>query len=160
MLRLRPYKESDAEKILSFAKDEKTFYKWTAGVLGEYPLTAEQFNQVSNNMAFTALDEDKIVGFFILRQPGEDINELRVGFVIVDPEIRGKGYGKRMLQLGLKYAKEIYGATKAGLGVFANNEAAYYCYKAAGFEDIDLPEKVYFEVCGEKWECLELIQDL
>ena len=42
MLRLRPYNIKDAETILSWTKDEKAFYKWTAGVLGAYPLSVEQ----------------------------------------------------------------------------------------------------------------------
>ncbi|MBO5325290.1 MAG: GNAT family N-acetyltransferase, partial [Lachnospiraceae bacterium] len=41
-----------------------------------------------------------------------------------------------MLKQGLIYAKEIFGAKKVSLGVFKNNEPAYYCYKAAGFKDI------------------------
>ena len=45
-LRLRPYSEKDADTILSWNKDEIAFYKWTAGVLGEYPLSTEQFNAV------------------------------------------------------------------------------------------------------------------
>ena len=44
MLRLRPYKTEDAEKILSWSNDEKSFYKWSAGILGEYPITKEQFS--------------------------------------------------------------------------------------------------------------------
>ena len=36
MLRLRPYKKDDAETIMSWIKDEKVFYKWTAGILGVY----------------------------------------------------------------------------------------------------------------------------
>ena len=46
MLRLRPYNKSDAEIIMSWIKDEIAFYKWTAGVLGEYPISEEQFNTV------------------------------------------------------------------------------------------------------------------
>ena len=45
-----------------------------------------------------------------------------------------------MLQLGLKYANEIYGAKKVTLGVFENNTAAYHCYKAVGFKDVILDE--------------------
>lgn len=44
-------------------KGRECFYKWTAGVLGEYPISAEQFNTVSNLMAFTAIDDNEIVGF-------------------------------------------------------------------------------------------------
>lgn len=45
MLRLRPYNKNDAEIIMSWIKDESAFYKWTAGVLGEYPISEEQFNR-------------------------------------------------------------------------------------------------------------------
>ena len=48
MLRLRPYNKNDAKIIMSWIKDETSFYKWTAGVLGEYPISVEQFNTVSN----------------------------------------------------------------------------------------------------------------
>ena len=69
MLRLRPYHIKDAETILSWAKDEKAFYKWTAGVLGTYPLSLEQFHSVSDLMAFTAIDDNDVVGFFTMRRP-------------------------------------------------------------------------------------------
>lgn len=156
MLRLRPYNLNDAEQILSWCKDEKAFYKWTAGILGDYPLSKEQFSAVTNLMAFTAIDDNEIVGFFTMRKPSDFFDELRFGFVVVDSEKRGKGYGKKMLQLGLKYAKEIYGAKKVSLGVFENNESAYHCYKAVGFQDIILEETEMYHVLGEEWKCLEL----
>jgi len=156
MLRLRPYKKDDAETILSWIKDEKAFYKWTAGILGEYPISVEQFNAVSNLMAFTAIDDNEIIGFFTMRRPNEFFEELRFGFVIVDSEKRGQGYGKRMLELGLKYAKEIFGANKVSLGVFENNKSAYFCYKVTGFEDVSQDEIEKYTVMGEKWNCLEL----
>ena len=131
MLRLRPYNKNDAEIIMSWIKDESAFYKWTAGVLGEYPISAEQFNMVSNLMAFTAIDDNEIVGFFTMRRPNEFYEELRFGFVIVDSKKRGQGYGK-------------------------NNESAYYCYKAIGFEDVSQDEIEKYTVMGEEWNCLEL----
>lgn len=156
MLRLRPYKKDDAETILSWIKDEKAFYKWTAGILGEYPISVEQFNAVSNLMAFTAIDDNEIIGFFTMRRQNEFFEELRFGFVIVDSEKRGQGYGKKMLELGLKYAKEIFGANKVSLGVFENNKSAYFCYKATGFEDVSQDEIEKYTVMGEEWNCLEL----
>ena len=107
-------------------------------------------------MAFTAIDDDEIVGFFTMRRPTESFDELRFGFVIVNPEKRGKGYGKRMLQLGLKYAKEIFGAKKVSLGVFENNESAYHCYKAVGFKDVILEKEEVYNLLGENWKCLEM----
>lgn len=163
MLRLRPYNKNDAETIISWTKDERAFYKWTAGVLGEYPISVEQFDTVSNVMAFTAIDDNEIVGFFTMRRPNEFFEELRFGFVIVNSEKRGQGYGKKMLELGLKYAKEIFGVNKVQLGVFENNKPAYYCYTAVGFKEVSLDGVVKYTeytVMGEKWNCLELEMQL
>ncbi len=156
MLRLRPYNEKDTEIILSWSKDEIAFYKWSAGVLGEYPISKEQFGFVNKLMPFTAINDDEVIGFFTIRRPSENFDELRFGFVVVDPQKRGQGYGKRMLQLGIKFAKEIFGAKKVSLGVFENNESAYYCYKAVGFQDIVLEKTEKYTVLGEEWKCLEL----
>lgn len=156
MLRLRPYMSKDSETILSWVRNEEEFYKWTAGILGSYPITAEQFNTVSELMAFTAIEDEEIVGFFTMRRPGNSFDELRFGFVIVDPELRGQSYGKRMLLLGLKYAKEIYGARKVTLGVFENNQEAYFCYKAVGFRDTETHDVKIYKILGERWKCLEM----
>ncbi len=157
MIRLRPYNINDADKILSWSNEERAFYKWSAGVLGEYPITEEQFGFVNNLMAFTAIEDDEVIGFFTMRRPSESYDELRFGFVVVNPAKRGKGYGKVMLQLGLKFAFEIYGAKKVSLGVFENNESAYYCYKAVGFGDVVLDETETYSVLGEEWKCKELM---
>ena len=159
MLGLRPYKKEDADTILSWSKDEKAFYQWNAGVLGKYPITREQFGFVESLMAFTAFDENGIVGFFTLRNPGEKKDELRIGFVIIAPERRGCGTGKEMLLLALRYAFDICGARKVSLGVFENNEPAYYCYKAAGFKDVIPAETTFYSVMGEEWKCREMIME-
>ena len=157
MLRIRPYKSADAETILSWCQDERAFYQWTAGVMGDYPITAKEFGFIENLMAFTAFDENGIPGFFTMRNPSESLEELRFGFVIVNPDKRGKGYGKAMLGLGLKYAFDIYGAKKVSLGVFENNLPAYHCYKAVGFEDVVLDTAETYSVLGEEWKCRELM---
>ena len=42
MIRIRPYKASDVDTILSWCQDEKVFYQWTAGILGNYPITQKE----------------------------------------------------------------------------------------------------------------------
>ncbi|MBE5942166.1 MAG: GNAT family N-acetyltransferase [Lachnospiraceae bacterium] len=156
MIRIRPYKSTDANTILSWCQDERAFYQWTAGVMGEFPITDNEFSFVENLMPFTAFDENGVLGFFTYRNPNDNMDELRMGFVIVDPNERGKGYGKAMLRLGLQYAFEIYGAKKVSLGVFENNASAYHCYKAVGFEDVVLDEMETYRVLNEEWICKEL----
>lgn len=157
MLRIRPYKPADAETILSWCDNETAFYQWSAGILGGYPAARKAFAFVESLMPFTAFDEDGIVGFFTLRNPKGTLDEVRFGFVIVDPTRRGMGCGKAMLRLGLKFAFEIYGAKRASLGVFESNPSAYYCYKAVGFEDVELEQAETYCVLGQEWKCKELM---
>lgn len=140
MIRLRPFTDSDEEKILSWCRDEETFFRWTAGKLGPWPLTPEQFRQTAELMRFTALDDTQACGFFTARNPKDTPDELRFGFVIVDPAKRGKGIGKEMLRLGLRYAFDVYRAERVTLGVFEENDPARYCYRAAGFSETGVRE--------------------
>lgn len=41
-----------------------------------------------------------------------------------------------MVQMAIRYAFDMLKAEKITLGVFENNPAAYYCYKAAGFQEV------------------------
>ncbi len=71
MIGIRPYKASDVDTILSWCQDETAFYQWTAGILGNYPITQKEFCFVESLMPFTAFDETGIVGFFTLRNSDE-----------------------------------------------------------------------------------------
>ena len=144
MIRLRPYRDADEERLLSWGADEDTYYRWTAGTLGEPPITSGQFRKLTERMRFVALDGDGPVGFFTFRVPGNDADELRFGFVIVDPEKRGRGVGRTMLRLGAEYAFRIYGAKRVTLGVLEDNLPARACYAAAGFTETGVRESYRF----------------
>lgn len=166
MLRLRPYKNCDAEKIVSWCKDEISFRRWVADRYESYPITAEDMNNHYNNFAnsdnffqMTTYDESGVVGHLIMRFTDTNKSILRFGFVIVDDSKRGKGLGKEMLALSLKYAFEILKVKQVTLGVFENNISAYYCYKSVGFKDIQLEETEYYNVLNERWKCLEMKMD-
>lgn len=163
-LRLRHYKTCDADSIISWIKNEDALRKWSSDRFGDYPIAAEDINNkyIKNNgdcveqdnfYPLTAFDESGVVGHLILRYTDETKKVIRFGFVIVDDSKRGKGYGKKMLTLAIKYAFDIYGAEKVTLGVFDNNEPAYYCYKAAGF--METGEETFCELFGEQWRIVE-----
>ena len=163
---LRPYKSSDAATIISWCENETEFRKWTGDRYPNYPITAEDMNrkyfdcngdccEEDNFYPMTACDDDGVVGHFILRYTGGDHKALRIGFVIVDGEKRGRGNGSKMIRLALEYGFRIAGADEVTIGVFSNNQPAYNCYLAAGFKVVDTVGGVA-EVCGEKWEIIEL----
>ena len=154
MIRIRPFMDKDEERILSWCGDEETYFRWTAGVLGMPPVTREQFRKTAALIRFTALEEKEPVGFFTLRNPGDSPDELRIGFVILDPARRGCGIGKAMLQLALVYAFRVYGAEKVSLGVLEDNGPAYGCYRAVGFRETGVRET--YPIRGEEHAAVEL----
>ena len=87
-------------------------------------------------------------------KPGEVEGELSFGYVILNPKARGKGYGKQMLQLGIKFAFELYGASKVTLEVFENNPSAYHCYKAVGF--VENGYSLTYNICNEEWKSIAM----
>ena len=167
MLRLRPYKPSDADTILGWIKDENTFRKWSTDRYPYYPITADDMNykymdcngdcaEPDNFYPMTAFDDSGIVGHLIMRFTDAEKSTLRFGFVIVDDSKRGMGYGKQMLGLALRFAFDILKVQKVTLGVLENNPGAYHCYKAAGFKDAPMDKPEYSQLMGEKIKCLEL----
>ena len=79
MLRLRPYNKNDADIILSWSKDKISFYKWSAGVMGKYPISKKKFGFVENLMAFTAFEKS---GHTPQWEETEKFNELFVKQVL------------------------------------------------------------------------------
>lgn len=161
MLKLRPYRKNDSQKIVTWAQDENTFYKWSEGRLGIFPVSPERLERAVSGridnetyFPFVVFGEEGIKGFFTLRQPKEDAGEMSFGYVILSPEARGRGYGKQMLQLGIKFVFELYGASRVTLEVFENNPSAYHCYKSVGFSENG--NSTIYTLCNEEWRSIEM----
>ncbi len=140
---LRDFKKEDAQIIAGWIRSEEELYKWSADRFNRYPLLGDDINEnyapqlkTGRFYPLTAVNENEnIIGHFIIRYPrDDDDSSVRFGFVIVSPAVRGKGYGKEMLRLGIEYVKEHLSAARIDLGVFENNESARHCYEAAGFK--------------------------
>ena len=160
---LRTYKEDDAEKILNWIKNEREFRLWSADRYDNYPATPQDINrnyftskQTTNFYPFTLEEDGKIIGHLILRNPGDNKEVIRMGFIIVDNSIRGKGYGKALINAAIEYAKETLGAKEINLGVFVNNDGALHCYESVGFKITEI-EKNAYQFHDEQWDCAEMI---
>lgn len=160
---LRKYLKSDANTIIKWIADERALRLWSADRYGDFPIKTEDINNnytkcVSNGNFYpmTLVDGNKIIGHIILRNPAGNKDIIRLGFIIVDPAIRGKGYGKLIIKKAIEYAKNVLHAKEINLGVFANNTNAYNCYKAAGFKEISIDKNV-MQFQNENWDCVEMI---
>ncbi len=161
MLKLRPYKRSDAQIIASWITSEQEFYEWSAGILGDYPLAPGSLNEFADKIAedescyqMVAAGNDGPVGYLTLRYPTDDRTHVRIGFVLVDPAKRGAGHGVSMIGLALKYAFELLKVDRVTLSVFEENRHAYKTYRSAGFMETGNTET--YEIRGTKHKSLEL----
>ncbi len=163
MLKLRPFRDSDAAAIPGWIHNEVEFRQWSADRYETYPATARDIcNQYAGHetsdtlFPLTAEVDGEILGHMLMRFPGESREEIRFGFIIVDSSRRREGLGRRMLQAAVAYARENFDVKKITLGVFANNPRAYRCYQAVGFQDVTGENPEYYQVMGQSWKCLEL----
>ena len=164
-LTLRPYQPSDAAVITSWLKSEYFMRQWCADRYERYPVTPEDMKTYhernidgQHSRALTMTDGDEIVGYITLRTQADNPTEQRLVFVIVDDSKRGRGLGKALVSMAVKYAFETLGATKVLLGVFENNPSAIHCYETAGFHRVSLPKTESYECLGETWNCIEMEQ--
>lgn len=164
MLRLRPYKPCDAQAVTKWLKSEYAFRQWSADRYERYPITPDDMNLYYSRerdneriWAMTAFDDAGVVGHFTMRYPDSTgLDEIRLGFVIVDDEKRGMGYGKEMLSLAVRYGFDLLQARKISLGVFENNTAAIRCYRACGFQAVPSETPEHYLCMGEDWNCIEM----
>ena len=159
---LRKYKVQDSKIICSWIKDTQQLYQWSADRIGWFPLNGNELNDYYDSMNATqsiiplcAIDGCSVLGHLFIRSPNEDDKTLvRFGFIILSPESRGKGNGKKMVGLAIEYAKTVLHASKITLGVFTNNERARHCYESAGFQPTG--KVITYMMPDGAWECIEM----
>ena len=159
---LRNYQESDANEIIKWSKDERTLKLWSADRYGNFPITANDINDnykecisSGNFYPMTLETNNKIIGHLILRNPLPDTSIVRLGFIIINPGLRGKGYGKILINKAIEFARLKLTAKEINLGVFDVNTSAYNCYKSVGFVETSI-EKNAFKFNNEVWNCIEM----
>lgn len=153
---LRSFLPSDAQEILDWCTTKREFRLWSADRYKDFPAKPEDMlmqYEDDNIFPFTAVAEGRVVGHIILRYPTSDKTLIRFGFIIVDKNLRGKGYGKEMLRLAIDYAINKLSAKKITLGVFNENASALNCYKSVGFRIVGEDS---YPVDGEEWKGVEM----
>ena len=149
-MKLRKYEKEDSKIICSWVKDSKTLFQWSADRIGKFPLQGDELNEnyrERNPETFTPMtavdDNNNPVGHLFILIP----------VVIVSPEVRGKGNGKKMIELAIDYSKKHFNADKITLGVFENNPNARLCYEALGFKPVS--ERTV-KILDNDWTCIDM----
>ena len=156
-MRLRPYiPETDFDAVRNWVCDPRAHALWCANRF-EYPLSAENFDRVlreirvrNGDCPFVAVGENGAAAGFFCYSLRPDTNEGLLKFVIVDPAVRGQGFGKAMLRMAVDYAFRISKADAVYLRVFTENLRAVRCYESVGFTEEKTDENA-FSYQDESW---------
>jgi len=166
MLRLRPYKSSDAAHIVRWVSDEAAHMAWCAGRV-DWPLDQAAFDRYRETIdrtpgaiMMTLTDEAWTpVGYLTMTVRDAETNSVHLSALIVDSSRRGQGLGTAMVELALRFAKEVMGMSRATLNVFGHNHAARACYQKAGFSEISYTPGAYPHG-DERWDRCIMAADL
>ena len=155
---IRTFKKEDAPIILGWIKNKTDLRKWSADRYRDYPATPDEMVQLyapDNMTPLTAEDEKgNVIAHIAIRIPDIANNKaVKLGFIIVDDSLRGKGYGKELIRQTIEYARKNLNATSISLGVFKNNPPALHCYKSIGFKEIGHEA---YSIDGDTWEVIEM----
>lgn len=111
--------------------DEKGNHKLISGL-----------KEIPNILIFLAIKEERFVGLtngFVNFATFTVKKFLNIHDVIVNPNYRGKGIGKMLLEKNVTWAREKLGCSKVTLEVRDDNLVAKSLYKSLGFKDSDPP---------------------
>ena len=129
----RPAHKSDLIKILGFTLDEKELFYFFPSA--SYPLTLGQLeNQINERHDSTIMLEKKMIVGFANFYNVENRNIAFIGNVIIKPEKRRQGLGKKLMLLMINDGFKQLNLKEVHLSCYNNNTSALLFYKNLGFK--------------------------
>ena len=162
-MKLRRFESAtDFDKIKDWIGDERIHAMWCANRFS-YPLEKDNLTSVLNEMGemygetpFLALTDDGNAAGFFCYSLNKETMEGMLKFIVVNPELRGKGIAGQMLKAASEYAFDETGAELVHLNVFPENVRAKKCYLNAGFTERDTTANA-FTYKDESWSRCNMI---
>ena len=136
----RPVQAADIPIICQFPQSaEELFFLFPKAT---YPLTPEHLQGAIDQRfdSTVVLWEGRPVGFanFYICKPGE---ECHIGNVIVDPQMRGKGVGRYLIQTMIDIAFGKHAVQEVHISCFHRNGAGLLLYAKMGFKPFAIEER-------------------
>ncbi|WP_298782309.1 GNAT family N-acetyltransferase [uncultured Polaribacter sp.] len=123
---------SDAKRLTNVALKSKAFWGYSNELIESWreDLTVSE-QMVQQMIVYKYMQDDEVVGFYILNQPENKTIELEFLFVL--PKFIGKGIGKQLLYHSFEKAKSLH---CLDMIVLVDPNAKYF-YKSKGFVTIE-----------------------
>lgn len=127
---IRPMQADDLDEVVAI--EEKAYdFPWTKGIFHDCLLVGYS--------SWVLQQDDKIVAYIVMSVAA---GEAHILTLVVDPDFRGQGHAKRVLQHALELARERH-AESVFLEVRPTNLRAISIYHKAGFNEVGLRKGYY-----------------
>ena len=138
--------DKDFTAVSGWISDERSHALWCANRM-KFPLEKADMaeflryeEEKYSNKALIAEDENGDAAGFFCCSPNAESGECMLKFVIIDPQRRGKGLGRKMAELAAEFAFESENADAVQLMVFTcNTNAKNVTKKQASRKEAQLP---------------------
>lgn len=132
--------ESDIDELMTWFPDAHSVDIW-GGPAFRFPFDRETFHEDSRWRDFSSFclrNPDK--EFAAFGQLGERYGRSHLARLIANPAMRRQGVGRKLMEMMIEVARVEQDHVEIALFVYRDNEPAYQCYLALGFEVQEYPE--------------------
>ena len=123
----------------------KDFLEQWAGENADFPLTVSQIDNMNN--VYSIFCENEFVG--IIQKIRKELDNIHIGRFLINPELIGKGLGKRALLEFINLIFQEKDVNSITLNVFDYNVGAKKLYEKVGFKVVNVaknPMKKYMMI--------------
>ena len=140
MIELQPFTDGDIDRLIGWIRSPEDLFVWTATTF-EYPLTWEQVKKFvdecrarGDRQFFKAVSDGEVFGHIELGAIDHRNKSLRIGRVVIDPALRGRGLGAGMMRAAVERSFEELKMHRVELWVLDDNRRAIAAYERVGFQ--------------------------
>jgi len=138
--RLAEATEDDLETLMSWFRSAADVDRW-GGPRFRYPFTGKTFRRDCHWGRMPSFRLNSPAGeFAAFGQMYERLGRINLARLVVHPDLRGAGVGKRLLASLIEVGPNLFTADEFSLFSYRDNVAALGCYQSMGFVIRDYPE--------------------
>ncbi|MEK6247594.1 MAG: GNAT family N-acetyltransferase [Planctomycetales bacterium] len=132
--------EADIDELMTWFPDAHSVDIW-GGPRFRFPFDRETFFADCRWQDFTSFclrnPENELAAF---GQLGSRYDRFHLARLVANPGMRGQGVGRKLMEMMIEAARKRQDHSRIALFVYKDNEPAYRCYQALGFEVQEYPE--------------------
>ena len=147
MIQLSPVTKENIEELISLSVNEnqRSFVSTNAESL------AQAYVYKDTSYPFAVYNDEELVGFIMMAYY-EVKQYYTLWKFMIDKNHQHKGYGRKALELGIKFLEDKFAANEIYTGVAPGNDVAKGLYLSMGFEETGLFENNMEELCRKRTE--------